>query len=60
MVEMIKINGAHASRRWWHVVNARFPSSVIKWSGDFLDEIVRARDNGVLRVIAVAALGEVN
>ena len=60
-VEMIKINGAHASRRWWHIVTARSPSNVVKWSGYFLDEIIRARDKGVvLRVIAVAALGEVN
>ena len=56
----IKRNGAHASRCRWHVVAARFPSNVAKWSGDSLNEIVRARDKGVLGVIAVAALGEVN
>ena len=46
---MIKINGAHASRRWRHVVTTRSLSNVVKGSGDFLDEVVRVRDEGVLR-----------
>jgi hypothetical protein len=56
----MKINCAHTSSRLWHVVATRFPSNVTEWSGDFLDEIVGARDKRVLRVIAVAALGEVD
>ena len=48
-VEMIKINGAHASRRWRHAATTRSLSNVVKGSGDFLDEVVRVRDEGVLR-----------
>jgi hypothetical protein len=53
-------NSAYTSSRRWQIVATRFPSNVVKWSGDFLDEVVRTRDNRVLRVIAVAALGEVD
>lgn len=56
----IETNGAHASSCLWHVVTTGFPSNVAEWSGDFLDNFVSARDKGVLRIIAVAALSEVN
>ena len=56
----MKINCANAFSRRWHIVASRFPSDVIEWSGDFLDEIVSARDKRVLRVIAVGALGGVD
>ena len=54
------MNSAHGSSHRWGVVATRFPSGVVKWGGDFLDEIVCARDKRILRVIAVAALGEVD
>ena len=58
--QKVKMDGAHASSHGWRVVATGFPSGVVKWSGDFLDEIVCARDKRILRVIAVAALGEVD
>ena len=55
-----KINCAHASGHRLRVGATGLPSGVVKWGCDFLDEVVCARDKRVLRVIAVAALGEVN
>ena len=56
----MEMNSAHGSSRRWRVVATRFPSGVVKWGGDFLDEIICTRDRRILRVIAVAALSEVD